>query len=363
MADNNENNPVFDLTKFKEDVEHNNDSSEDIVLDKLEKVKIDVTKNIPKPEICLSIGEGEDKQIVGVLGDFTVISGKAKSRKSFCVNILTAAALTNSTINGIKGNLPNSKNQILYFDTEQSDYSIQLAIKRVCRLSNTPKPENLHVYAMRKFDYKEILEMIEAKIYANSNLGLVIIDGIRDLVSSINDEEQAIRISRALLKWSTELNIHIIVVIHQNKIDTSVRGHLGTEMQNKAMLVLSVEKAVLNNEISIVKPEYSRFKEPKSFAFSIDDNGLPVEAQLPEKIRRQTKSSDSKTDEDHKKILRSIFNKIEKPNGTKIKDELQNHFKIGENMSREYLSMYQEKKWILFNGTKGSKDSYYELKI
>lgn len=363
MVDYRENNPDFDFTKFKEDVENNNDSSEDIVLDKLEKVKIDVTKNIPKPEICLSIGEGENKQIIGILGDFTVISGKAKSRKSFCVNILTAAALTNSTINGIKGNLPNSKNQILYFDTEQSDYSIQLAIKRVCRLSNTPKPENLHVYAMRKFDYKEILEMIEAKIYATSNLGLVIIDGIRDLVSSINDEEQAIRISRALLKWSNELNIHIIVVIHQNKIDTSVRGHLGTEIQNKAMLVLSVEKAVLNNKISIVKPEYSRFKEPMSFAFSIDDNGLPVEAQLPEKIRRQTKSSDSKTEEEHKKILKSIFNEIDKPNGATIKKKLQIHFGIGENVSRKYLSRYQEEEWIELNGKSGAKNSHFTLKI
>ena len=46
--------------------------------------------------------------------------------------------------------------------------------------------------------------------------------------------------------------------LHQNKSDTNARGHIGTELNNKAETVLSVTVSEGNNDISIVEPQMSR---------------------------------------------------------------------------------------------------------
>mgnify|MGYP007001916110 CR=1 FL=1 len=42
--------------------------------------------------------------------------------------------------------------------------------------------------------------------------------------------------------WSETKGIHIFTVLHENKIDNNVRGHIGTELQNKSETVISVRK-------------------------------------------------------------------------------------------------------------------------
>ena len=45
----------------------------------------------------------------------------------------------------------------------------------------------------------------------------MIIDGIADLVSALNDELEATRVTSMLLKYTALYNSHISVVIHENK--------------------------------------------------------------------------------------------------------------------------------------------------
>jgi len=331
------------------------------LLERLEAAKIDLSKEVPKPQTCLSIGE----QVIAILGDFSLLTGKAKSKKSFCVIIFLLAALINKIIqNTVRGNFPEGKRHVLYFDTEQSEYSVQLAVKRLCRMAGNEKPDNLEVYKMRNLSYEEMREMIKAKLYSTPGIGLVVIDGIKDLVSSINDEAQATMISRDLLKWTSELNIHIMVVLHQNKTDTSVRGHLGTELINKAMTVLSVTKDPSDNEITIVSPEYCRFRDPEPFAFIIDENGFPKIVEIPVKVTKQKNTVQSISDDNHKTTLRKIFKDYPNPNGTTIKTQLKTCFNIGDTVSRKYLNYYENSTgWIKFSGNKGSRNAHYELLV
>ena len=55
-----------------------------------------------------------------------------------------------------------------------------------------------------------------------------------------------------------------------------MRGHIGTEMSNKAETVLVITKSAENPVISEVHALHIREKEFKPFAFSVDDEGLPV---------------------------------------------------------------------------------------
>jgi hypothetical protein len=166
-------------------------------------------------------------------------------------------------------------------------YDVLKAAKRISRLTDH-QTDNLTVFCLRSLRPSERLEFVEAEIKRAENLGLVIIDGVKDLVTSINDEEQATAIASKLLKWTEDYEIHIINVLHQNKSDQNARGHIGTELVNKAETVLEVSKSEGNNEISVVTPIQTRQIEPPTIAFEINDQGLPICVEDFE-IRTETK--------------------------------------------------------------------------
>ncbi len=63
--------------------------------------------------------------------------------------------------------------------------------------------------------------------------------------------------------------------MHQNKSDFNARGHIGTELVNKAETVISISVDEKEKELSIVEAQQCRNKEFQPFAFEIDENGLP----------------------------------------------------------------------------------------
>ena len=69
-------------------------------------------------------------------------------------------------------------------------------------------------------------------------LGFVVIDGIRDLVYDINSPSEATCVISKLMQWTDEYQIHLHTILHQNKSDENARGHIGTEINNKAETVI-----------------------------------------------------------------------------------------------------------------------------
>lgn len=243
----------------------------------LQSAQVLVTEKILQPKPAWVQTNNSDESILGTLGNFSLVIGKAKSKKSFFINIAISAVTGKDLLLGqFRGCLAHDKRTVLYFDTEQGKYHVQLALKRICAQINLIEPENLKVYGLRPYEPLERLKMIEYAITHTENLGFVVIDGIKDLVTSINDEEQATMIASKLLKWTDEREIHILTVLHQNKSDNNARGHIGTELINKAETVLSVTKNEKDNAISIVEPQQCRNKEPEPFAFEINNEGIPI---------------------------------------------------------------------------------------
>ena len=326
---------------------------------KLNTLKIRATDVFAPPQIAWSMYNAttNDYSTLGTLGDFSLIIGKAKSRKSFFINIAISTAISNDLIlERFKGTLPQHQNQVLYFDTEQSKYFVQLALQRICKQVNVSVPDNLHVYGLRSQTPQERLELIEFAIYENPKVGMVVIDGIKDLVTSINDESEATMITSKLLKWTEERNIHIVTVLHQNKGDTNARGHIGTELINKAETVLSITKAETDNNISIVEPQQCRNKEPETFAFEINEFGLPIIAEDFE-IRTATKKQpfDIVAIENYKKfqLLTEVFSKGDnysfKLLETQIGLAFQNQFKkqIGINAIGKLILDCKNNGWLI----------------
>jgi hypothetical protein len=248
------------------------------LLEEIHRRKIDFTKTIPPPPQAWTL----DDTTLGRFGDFGLVIGKAKSKKSFFINIAIATAISDDHIQGrFKSHLPEDRKKVVYFDTEQQNYDVDIACNRIAlQLNLNGKKElndNLLVVPLRGDSPALKIELIEAYLYNTPELSFVVIDGIRDLITSINDEEQASMIATKLLKWSKELNIYILVVLHVNKGDNNARGHVGTELVNKAESVLSISVDSKDPEISVMEPVHCRGKAPKSFAFRINERGLPEE--------------------------------------------------------------------------------------
>ena len=332
--------------------------SEDLE-NKLKYYKIDVHEAIQPPQIAWSLfnSKTDDFNVLGTLGNFSLIIGKAKSRKSFFINIAVSTALSKDLIlNRFKSDLPQEQNEVLYFDTEQSKYHVQIALKRICKQINVDEPHNLHVYHLRSLTPIDRLVAIEHLIYNNDKIGFVIIDGIKDLVTSINDESEATMIASKLLKWTEERNIHIVTVLHQNKSDNNARGHIGTELINKAETVLSITKAENDKNISIVEPQQCRNIEPEIFAFEINDFGLPIIAENFE-LRNETNKNkfDVTKLEDYKKyqLLTEVFSKGESFSYSKLVEQIviayKNQFNvsIGTNRTKLLITDCSNNGWLL----------------
>ena len=233
-----------------------------------------VTDEIAKsPEVLFCNGS-----VIGTLGNFSASTGKAKSKKTFNVSAILAAALTNGEVLRYVAEFPDNKRTVLYFDTEQSPYHCQKVIRRALQLVGLPldsHPENL-IFAQLRAQVPEIrLEIIDRAIATTPNVGLVIIDGVRDLMFDINNATESSRLINKLMEWTDKYQIHIHTVLHLNKSDDNVRGHVGTELNNKAETVLQVSKSTTDDEVTEVSASCIRSIDFAPFAFRINDYGLP----------------------------------------------------------------------------------------
>lgn len=322
----------------------------------LNSLEVRASETILPPQKAWEQLQKDNSAILGTLGNFSLIIGKAKSRKSFFINIAVSAVLKKGVLlNQFSGCLPPEQNKVIYFDTEQGKYHVQLALKRICKQINSNIPKDLNVYHLRSKNPAERLEIIEYAIYNTPNLGFVVIDGIKDLVTSINDEAEATMIASKLLKWTEEKNIHIVTVLHQNKSDNNARGHIGTELLNKAETVLSVTKNEQDKDISIVEAQMCRNIEPEPFAFEINADGLPIIAENYE-IRTETKNKrfDVTEIEDFKKyeLLTEVYSKGESFSYSELVMQLKlaykNQFKskIGDNRCKELITYCKNEDWL-----------------
>ncbi|GAB6395208.1 MAG: AAA family ATPase [Bacteroidales bacterium] len=274
-----------------------------------EKSHLRITDEFLAPPVVLKI----DDSIIGTLGNFSASTGKAKSKKTFNICAIVAAALTNSTILNYSATFPDEKRKILYVDTEQSKFHCKRVLNRILLLAGMTtevQPQNLVFLALRQFAPNLRLKVIQNEIYRTENLGLVVIDGIRDLAYDINSPSESTELITALMRWTDERQLHLHTVLHLNKGDDNTRGHLGTELNNKAETVLQITKDEFDKNISSVTAMFIRDREFEPFAFRINDDSLPelVEDYQPKpREKKQTFDYREVSEEKHREALQAVF--------------------------------------------------------
>ena len=274
----------------------------------LKKGAIKATDKVTIPPEILFVGDCT----IATFGNFSASTGKAKSKKTFNISAMVAAAVTNTTVLNYRASLPEGKRNILYFDTEQSKFHCHTVLERIYKLSGLSLRKDdsrLMFWGLREYTPKLRIALIDYALRKFDGVGLVIIDGLRDLMYDINNGKEATDVMTVLMAWTSVYDLHIHTVLHLNKNDNNPRGHIGTELENKAETVLVISKNVQNNSISEVKPMHMRDKEFSTFAFHIDDNKLPVlESGFSVTVlKRKGKSLVSLDDKTHREILSKIF--------------------------------------------------------
>jgi hypothetical protein len=336
--------------------------------------KIDPFEEITDAPICLEFAGKNGPAIVGTYGNFSAIIGKAKSRKTFLVSLIISSFITLRVLMGtMRASVRHPKIKILHFDTEQSKYHLQKVVKRILLITGNNNAKHFEAFCLRTYDPKTRLALIKRKIEQTPDAALVVIDGIRDVAFDINDAKEATNITTDLMKLSEENGIHIIVVIHQNKNDLNARGHLGTEIVNKAESVLQVSKDSHNDQISIVEAERCREKEFEPFAFKITEEGLPEIVgewikETSETFGNKKLTANQVPDPTHWQILKETFSSIENPKYSDVLERVIIGFQamgsdLGNTRARQFMAYYNKMGWIKCGKVDGHKYPVYQLAL
>jgi len=225
---------------------------------------------IKSSETLLYFREFEKDVSVCTRGNISAVIGKAKSRKTFFNTIIATSIIIGSVFNKFVASR-KKKLKVVFFDTEQGKGRAQRVLRRIIKMSGNFN--QIDMMSLRPYSTNERVEIIDE--YFNTHKpDFAFIDGIRDLIMDFNNLSQSTELMTSLLRWSEVHDCHICCVLHMNKADGNARGHLGSELMNKAESVIIIEMNE-GSDISEVKPGFMRDGIFQPFQFTVID-GLPV---------------------------------------------------------------------------------------
>lgn len=219
-------------------------------------------------------------------GELVAVCGKAKSGKTLFLSILMASCLTNKML--ALNRTAGEPLKVLWLDTEQSQQSTQdILVNRILPLSDiSPQSADIdqcfYAFNLRGLGYEKRRELMEHAMTAIQP-DLAVIDGIKDLVTDINDAVQATVLMEQLMALAQRNNCSLVCVLHQNKseADHNMRGSIGTELTNKAFEVYQCSR-LADGDCFKVKQSLSRREHIRqSLYYQLDDKGIPFACDAP----------------------------------------------------------------------------------
>ena len=221
-------------------------------------------------------------------GELVALTGKAKSGKTYVCSILMALA-QKSHIMGLQ-RIDDDPLRVVWIDTEQSaDTTQEILCMRVGQLIEQEIPnEYFFVYNFRQDDWQERLSLVMACISMHKP-DLVIFDGIRDVVGDINNYQEAQTVLGKLLSIASWSNACIVCVLHQNKAleDKTLRGALGTELQNKSFETYECQKDPDTRIFCMRQTATRKYDITQKLEFTVNGEGLPVLEARGDEARRE----------------------------------------------------------------------------
>lgn len=250
-------------------------------IEQLEQLRITSSSRIP-PHEFLYVWNGVP---CFARGELVAVTGKAKSGKTYLNSILMAAAgSSDKAILDIR-RVREKPLRVVWIDTEQSaDSTHEILRDRIGVMTGIgASDETYHVFNLRQVRWQDRMTLVLSAI-AVCMPDLVIFDGIRDVVGDINNYEEAQNTIGQLLKMASEYKTCIVCVLHQNKAaeDKTLRGALGTELQNKSFETYECKKDSETRIFTIQQTATRKYDMPNKIRFCVNQDGLPVRCAVTE---------------------------------------------------------------------------------
>jgi KaiC/GvpD/RAD55 family RecA-like ATPase len=356
------------LFKMFGETEHNKD-----IRQLLNKYIVKAGASVPMPEIVLSFCDvdGNNKRMVMTRKNISCVTAQAKVGKTFLVKLILSTVIKKGVFqNRLHSELPDGRDKILYIDTEQSEFHVVLGLNQIKEMLTPEFEKQLDRVSVYQFDAVSTLnrlEYVKWLIY-NENPDFVVLDGISDLALDTNNLKEADELVTNLRIWATENDCHILNVIHQNPndIQTKMKGHLGTKLQDKSEIVIGVSIDKENDLNRIVQSLASRNRKPDPFEFTIQENGIPIINEYEVSTAKLNGKKQQKTDKpDYQlfEILTTVFSKklgeINYYRYTELSDQIILEYEkkfsdnLGTNNAKKLLTKFIDNGWLIKSGDKG----------
>ncbi len=218
------------------------------------------------------------RENVGIIfpNTINIIQGKAGVHKSRLTEDLCSLLISNSNSNQLGFSKLNNSIEIkaLYVDTErnlkdQFPFALQKIIKKA---GYEPKNQ------VEDFDFISLIEInreqrfntltdyIKSKRVESSEHLFIILDVLTDCVSNFNDPKESMKLIDYMNVLINTQNVTFFAVIHENPgVGEKARGHLGTEVLNKASTVIQIgfEKGKNGEDSDLIKIKYLKTRNTK----------------------------------------------------------------------------------------------------
>lgn len=236
-------------------------------------------------------------------GNLTTVISRAKTGKTTTLSAATAAIVASAGDrqgqDTFKFSAPHCNHEaVIVFDTEQSKYDswlcYQRGMKRGGQETDLPWFHHYSLVGLTPEQIKQAMVAALAKSKAtHKGVFILIIDGVADLVHSVNDEAEC----NALVTWlralAVEYDCPIVCVIHSNESIQSGddgRGHLGKQLIRKAESNLVLKKVGEVTTITSDKQRKAPITEKDGVAFQwSEEKQMHVSCGAPEPDKRGRK--------------------------------------------------------------------------
>lgn len=220
--------------------------------------------------------------------DLSTITGVEKCGKTFFTSMLMACCAEQHVMELER--IREQPLKVMWYDTEQSLQSTKAILTdRVFKMvhtnlaDHTELNENFFVFNVRKCSVEERMEYLLTGIEAYKP-DLVIIDNVCDLLSSINDGEESVKVINQLMEVATANDCNITVVIHLNRSGDkrNLRGWLGTQILHKTFDAFYCEAVAKTDVLSVQQFMTRKYTFKDVMYYKVNDEGLPVMTEAPD---------------------------------------------------------------------------------
>lgn len=244
--------------------------------------ELDPTKPYCPPDWAISI-RGID---VFAFDEFNYMSGQSGNGKSF-TNLIYESVILGKPFGEVKyvGNRPKPK--VLHIDTEQSEGNVQLHVRRLYHMvrwdQGTDHRDQFRVVMLRNTPtaaerWGKVLNVCE-----EFRPDFVFVDGLLDMVKSMNDEEECSRVISEAIALADTIKACFVGVCHENptgpKSEGPIKpaGHVGSFAQRKGSAGQTARKKKEGIIYFEVNPQKVRNKDYDGFRFGVKDETVTID--------------------------------------------------------------------------------------